>query len=82
MGRVGSAIVAGLATFLVALAAWAAVAPPCDDVPLGEEAVPVHDSRLPAHVRPALQKCVASVPGTSVVEPRLDVNAMVVGDLG
>jgi hypothetical protein len=65
---------------------------PGDDVPLREEAVPIHDIRVSfaplykfrrLHLEPEGKDLVArsSPGGTSVVVPRLDVHTMVVGEL-
>jgi hypothetical protein len=65
---------------------------PNDDVPLREEVVPILDSRITfapsyrltrAHLEPAGQdlKVEVSPSGSSVVVPRLDIHAMVVGEL-
>jgi len=65
---------------------------PNDDVPLREEVVPIFDSRITfapsyrltrAHLEPAGQdlKIEVTPSGSSVVVPRLDIHAMVVGEL-
>lgn len=65
---------------------------PVDDVPLREEAVPLHDLRITfdpryhfrrVHLEPEGKTLdVRKTPaGTSVTVPRLDVHAMVVGEL-
>jgi len=65
---------------------------PADDVPLREEVVPIHDIRIMfapgyrlgrVHLEPEGRDLkVESTPGgSSVVVPRLDVHAMVVGEL-
>jgi hypothetical protein len=70
----------------------AAHAFPNDDVPLREEVVPIHDIRVSfrpdyklsrVHLEPGgLDLKIATTPeGSSVVVPRLDVHAMVVGEL-
>ncbi|MEX2112463.1 MAG: beta-galactosidase trimerization domain-containing protein [Pirellulales bacterium] len=65
---------------------------PVDDVPLREETVPIHEIRVRFGPQYRLQrihlepdglelKADATAEGTSVVVPRLDVHAMVVGEL-
>jgi hypothetical protein len=65
---------------------------PNDDVPLREEVVPIHDSRitfassyrlLRAHLEPGGQdlKIEATPSGSTVVVPRLDIHAMVVAEM-
>jgi hypothetical protein len=65
---------------------------PADDVPLREEAVPIHDIQLTFHPRYRFRKvhlepegrelATSRTPeGTRVVVPRLDIHTMVVGEL-
>src|SRR5207244_976088 len=65
---------------------------PNDDVPLREEVVPIHDIRIAFHPRYRFRRVhlepegramdIQETPdGSSVTVPRLDVHAMVVGEL-